>query len=114
MPIYEYQCRSCGKIFAKLILNPQEEKELECEYCGSKRQKRLISQFSYQKSEADRMNKLSELRRDSSYYRDTRNLGLTAKKKAQELGVDLGPRFEETLEKARTNPNKFLDESSDK
>ncbi|UCD83452.1 MAG: zinc ribbon domain-containing protein [Deltaproteobacteria bacterium] len=114
MPIYEYQCRSCSEIFTKLIMKPQEENGIECVACGSKRQKRLISRFSYQKSEADRMAGLSNDRRDDSYYRDTRNLGLTAKKRAQELGVDLGPRFEETLEKARTDPVKFLDESSKK
>lgn len=114
MPIYEYQCRSCNKVFTHLIMKPQEEKGLKCEYCGGKRLKRLISQFSYQKSEADRMAGLSELRRDNSYYRDTRNLGLAAKKRAQELGQNLGPQFEETLEKARTKPVKFLDENTNK
>ncbi len=114
MPIYEYQCRSCDKVFTKLILKPQEEKGLKCEHCEGKTLKRLISQFSYQKSEVDRMAGMGELSRDSSYYRDTRNLGLTAKKRAQELGQNLGSQFEETLEKARTDSTKFLDESINK
>jgi hypothetical protein len=36
-------------------------------------------------------------------------VGLWAKKRAQELGADLGSSFEETVEKARTG--KILDEA---
>ena len=39
---------------------------------------------------------------DESYYRDSRNVGLWAKKRAKQMGVDLGPKFDETVEKART------------
>ena len=42
------------------------------------------------------------------FYKDSRNIGLWAKKRAQDMGVDLGPSFEETVEKARTG--KILDE----
>ena len=40
--------------------------------------------------------------RDDSFYKDSRNIGLWAKKRAQEMGVDLGPKFDEVVEKART------------
>jgi hypothetical protein len=40
--------------------------------------------------------------RDDSYYRDSRNVGMWAKKRAQQMGVDLGSKFDETVEKART------------
>ena len=42
------------------------------------------------------------------FYKDSRNVGLWAKKRAQDMGVDLGPSFDETVEKARTG--KILDE----
>ncbi len=37
-----------------------------------------------------------------SFYRDSRNVGLWAKKRARDMGVDLGPKFEATVEKARS------------
>ena len=40
--------------------------------------------------------------RDESFYRDSRNIGLWAKKRAKQMGVDLGGKFEETVEKARS------------
>jgi len=33
--------------------------------------------------------------RDESFYRDSRNVGLWAKKRAKQMGVDLGGKFEE-------------------
>jgi hypothetical protein len=36
------------------------------------------------------------------FSQDSRNVGLWAKKRVQELGADLGSAFEETVEKART------------
>ena len=44
----------------------------------------------------------------ADFYKDSRNIGLWAKKRAQDMGVDLGSSFEETVEKARTG--KILDE----
>jgi len=40
--------------------------------------------------------------RDESFYRDSRNVGLWAKKRAKQMGVELGSKFEETVEKARS------------
>ena len=40
--------------------------------------------------------------RDESFYKDSRNVGLWAKKRAKQMGVDLGPKFEATVEKARS------------
>ena len=46
--------------------------------------------------------------RDESFYKDSRNVGLWAKKRAKDMGVDLGSQFEETVEKARSG--KILDD----
>ena len=40
--------------------------------------------------------------RDESFYRDSRNVGLSAKKRLKEMGVDLGSKFDATVEKARS------------
>jgi hypothetical protein len=62
-----------------------------------------MSSFAMVESEAARMSALDTSKpRDESFYRDSRNVGLWAKKRARQMGVDLGPRFDETVEKART------------
>lgn len=62
-----------------------------------------MSSFAVVASETSRVRNFDAQRpRDESFYRDPRNVGLWAKKRAREMGVDLGPKFEETVEKARS------------
>jgi hypothetical protein len=62
-----------------------------------------MSSFAVVTSEASRLKEFDASKpRDESFYRDSRNVGLWAKKRAREMGVDLGPKFEETVDKARS------------
>ncbi len=62
-----------------------------------------MSSFAVVDSEAQRIDRFDPGRpADESFYRDSRNVGLWAKKRAKQMGVDLGPKFEETVEKARS------------
>ncbi len=103
MPIYEYRCSACAKITSAIILKPEEEEALRCAHCGQTRLQRILSRFSVHKTEAQRLAEFdTRAPRDDSFYRDSRNIGLWAKKRAQELGADLGPQFEEVVERGRT------------
>lgn len=105
MPIYEYQCSNCENEFQKLILKKEEEKDLLCPKCSGRDIKRLISRVAYHLSETDRLASFDPSARQSeSFYSDSRNIGLSAQKRAQEMGVDLGRGFNEKLEKLRTDP----------
>jgi hypothetical protein len=62
-----------------------------------------MSSFAVHTTEASRLAALDTgAPRGDDYYKDSRNVGLWAKKRARQMGVDLGPKFEETVEKART------------
>jgi len=109
VPIYEYQCRVCHKKFESLILAKREKESILCPDCGAKYPKKLISRVVYQVSERDRLDAVNPLTsKDESYYKDTRNIGLRAKKRAQQMGVDLGETFEKSLEGLRTDPGRAL------
>lgn len=70
-----------------------------------------MSSFAVVESESSRLSGFETGRpRDESFYRDSRNVGLWAKKRAKEMGVDLGPKFDETVEKARSG--KLIKETS--
>lgn len=46
MPIYEFKCENCGKIFEALCFTKEDEKEVRCIYCGSKEVKKEYSSFA--------------------------------------------------------------------
>jgi putative FmdB family regulatory protein len=103
MPTYEYRCNQCGKEFPRLFLNARELAEVTCEYCGSDRVARVLSSFRVHQSEESRIAGVDTSKPSSeSYSRDPRNIGLWAKKRMREMGVDLGPKMDEIVEKGRT------------
>ena len=112
MPIYEYQCLTCEKESQQLVLKKEEEEALFCPGCGSSDLKKLISRVAYHVSENDRLDAFNpRARQDDSFFKDSRNIGLSAKKRAKELGVDLGGGFEAKLDKLRTDPGSVLKDS---
>jgi putative FmdB family regulatory protein len=109
MPIYEYECPRCKVQFQSLIMKNEERNHLTCPECGGKHLKRLISRVAYHISEQDRLNAFDpNAAKTDSFYRDSRNIGLQAKKRAQQMGVDLGKGFEDKLEKLRTDPGSVI------
>lgn len=93
-------------------MGKEDEKNLLCPNCGGRKLKKLISRVAYHVSESDRLAAFDpKATQSDSYYKDTRNIGLAAKKRAQQMGVDLGKGFNDKLEKLRTNPGSVLDEA---
>jgi putative FmdB family regulatory protein len=43
MPIYEYVCKDCDKIFEALRPMSQADEPIACAHCGKKHTKRMIS-----------------------------------------------------------------------
>ncbi len=109
MPIYEYQCEACGLITSALIFKPEEEEGVKCENCDSESMVRVMSRFALHKTESQRLKEFDPRARQSDdFYNDDRNVGLWAKKRTQELGVDMGSDLDEIVEKARGG--KILDD----
>lgn len=109
MPIYEYRCRHCGREFSVLWLKSDESKNVRCKFCQSRNIARIVSPFSYHQSEQSRLESFETSKPQSeSFYRDSRNVGLWTKKRMKELGVDLGPKLDEIVERGRTG--KILEE----
>ncbi len=45
MPIYEYQCESCGARFDKLVRSTQAPLTVQCPQCGSQDCRKTLSLF---------------------------------------------------------------------
>jgi putative FmdB family regulatory protein len=109
MPIYEYRCNECYREFSELFLNPKEIKNARCKYCHSRNLTKLVSSFRVHQTEESRLaNFDSSKPRGDDFYKDSRNIGLWAKKRTRELGVDLGSKMDEIVERGRTG--KILEE----
>jgi putative FmdB family regulatory protein len=109
MPIYEYRCNQCEREFSQLFLNTREAREVKCKFCDSHDLQRLISSFSIHQTEESRLANFDTSKpKGDDFYRDSRNVGLWAQKRMKEMGVDLGPKMDEIVEKGRTG--KILDD----
>jgi len=109
MPIYEYRCKRCKKEFSELLLRMNDSRPIQCKFCQSKNVARVLSSFSYHQTEDSRLADFDTSKPQAEgFYKDSRNVGLWTKKRMKELGVDLGPKMDEIVEKGRTG--KILDE----
>lgn len=104
MPIYEFRCGSCRRrveIFTRSVSQPFEA---VCDGCGSTDLRRLMPRVAVHRTEADRLAEIDTSTMPSAdFYRDSRNIGLYAKKRMAELGMsELMPQVDEIVEKGRS------------
>ena len=43
MPVYDYKCRQCGKVFEKFLRSLAAADSVQCEKCGSAKVKKMVS-----------------------------------------------------------------------
>ncbi len=111
MPIYEYRCQSCGAKTSHLVLNLSRPSEPRCDACGSLELTRVFSTFAYHRSEGDRLAGVDTGRgTGDDYYKDSRNVGLWAKKRVRELGADADTvrQVDQVVDKTRDEANKLF------
>ena len=54
MPIYEYRCEGCGKVFEKIQRSDQSGEAVTCPSCGGTKTEKVLSSFSCSKGSAER------------------------------------------------------------
>lgn len=50
MPLYEYECESCGERFEELVRSSSARQKPKCPACGSDKTQRVVSQFAVGRS----------------------------------------------------------------
>ena len=50
MPIYEYECKKCGKRYEHLLLSSDKTDDVRCPDCGASNSKRVLSVFAINSS----------------------------------------------------------------
>lgn len=100
MPIYEYRCHNCGRRTTVFTRSINEHVHPTCSSCGSDELRRLISRVAVVRSEESRLESLA----DPSTFadldeNDPRSLGRFMRRMSRELGEDLGPEFDEVVDR---------------
>lgn len=103
MPIYDFRCGDCGKRTSLFIRTVSTPYAAVCGVCRSENVTRVVSTFAIHRTEADRMADFGAGEPGSEYYSDPRNIGLSTKKRLQEMGAtDMVPQLDEIIERGRS------------
>ena len=110
MPIFEYACSDCRKIFSFLVRNPVKSRKIRCPQCGRSGMKKIYSSFSMVHSEETRLEKMT----DPSFFsgldeKDPRSLARLMRKMASETGEEMDDEMKEVCERleAGEDPDKL-------
>jgi len=104
MPTYEYFCLDCKRKFEVFLSYSDYDKtEIACPYCNSAKVQRKIGRIRIAKSEDSRMEALAGNFDDpaalAGLEEDPQALGQMMRKMSRELGEDLGPEFDEVVDR---------------
>lgn len=102
MPIYEYGCYDCHKrvnIFWRSI-SAAEQGVAHCPRCGGTNLKRLVSRVATVRSEESRLESMADPSAMAGLdENDPKALAQWMKKMGRESGEDLGPEFNEVIDR---------------
>ena len=112
VPIYEYRCEDCRRrvsVFQRSIAAPVS---LACDRCGSTRLSRLVSRFSVARSSGGVLDEHDESRLLQDVdENDPRSVARWARRMSSEMGEDVGPEFDEMVERMEAGemPEELMD-----
>ncbi len=102
MPIYEYRCNRCGRgsTFYYQTFSAAMAATPACPHCSSTDLSRLVSRVATLRSEESRLESLADPANFAGLdENDPRSVAQWARKMGEELGEDLGPEFDEMVER---------------
>jgi len=100
MPIYQYRCLNCKKRF-DIFLSYKDYglKSVLCPHCASDQVQRRIGRIRIAKSEENRLDSLTDPSGLEGIENDPRAMGKMMRKMSNEMGEDVGPEFNEVVDR---------------
>jgi putative FmdB family regulatory protein len=106
MPYYDFRCLDCKRRFSTFITyNDYGKKNVVCPHCASENIQRRIGRIRIAKSEDSRMEDLADPAALEGLEDDPRALGKMMRKMSSEMGEDLGPEFNEVIDRLEAGQN---------
>ncbi|MFN2197379.1 MAG: FmdB family zinc ribbon protein [Anaerolineales bacterium] len=98
MPTYEYRCLKCGRRFEIFLTYEEYGKQtVVCSHCQSENVQRRIGRIRVARSEESRLENLADPSMLDGLDEDPRSLGRMMRQMSSELGEDMGPEFDEVI-----------------
>lgn len=100
MPVYEYRCQGCKRRVSLFFRSFSAVSDPVCPRCRSTQLTKLVSRVAVMKSEESRLDEMAD---PSSLAgldeNDPKSIAGWARKMGQEMGEDLGPEYEEMVDR---------------
>ena len=100
MPLYQYRCLNCRRRFEIFLsYNEYGVKSVNCAHCGSDQVQRRIGRIRVARSEESRLESLADPSSLEGLEDDPRALGRMMRQMSSEMGEELGPEFDEVVDR---------------
>lgn len=106
MPNYQYRCLNCRKRF-EIFMTYLEygTRHVHCPYCKSDQVQRHIGRIRVAKSEESRLENLADPTSLEGLEEDPKALGKMMRRMSNEMGEDMGPEFDEVIDRLEAGQN---------
>ena len=100
MPTYEYRCTDCNQIF-EVFQTYQEYggQSVSCPKCAGSLVQRIIKPIRVARSEENRLESMADPEQLAGLEDDPQALGKMMRWMSRELGEDMGPEFDEVVDR---------------
>jgi putative FmdB family regulatory protein len=100
MPTYEYRCINCNRRFSVFMTYREYgQKAVACPHCSSERVQRRIGRVRVARSEESRLENMADPSALAGLEDDPRALGRMMRQMSGEMGEDMGPEFDEVIDR---------------
>lgn len=100
MPYYDYRCLNCKRRFSVYLLYSEYGKQpVICPHCASDQVQRRIGRIRFARSEESRLDDLADPSKLDGLEEDPRALGRMMRQMSGEMGEELGPEFDEVVDR---------------
>ncbi len=100
MPNYQYRCNDCHRRFEIFMTyNEYGTRPVNCTHCGSSKVERRIGRIRIARSEESRLENLADPSKLEGLEDDPRALGRMMREMSGEMGEDMGPEFDEVIDR---------------
>ncbi len=111
MPLYEYRCRTCGKISTILQGVTMVQPDIVCASCGGTDLFRLISRVRHVLGEEERMERMLDPSSLSGLdENDPRSIARWARSMGKSMGDELGEDFGELVDEMEDAASKDMED----
>ena len=100
MPTYQYRCKDCRRKFEVFMAYSEYgTRTVNCTHCASANVERLIGRVRIARSEESRLENLADPSKLAGLEDDPRALGQMMREMSGEMGEDMGPEFDEVIDR---------------